>query len=662
MVTNGDKRIDNYFWLREKTHAEVTAYLEAENAYADAVMQPLGKFRDELYHEMLSHLKETDTSAPVRRGEYFYYTRTEEGKSYPIHCRKRGKLEAPEEIILDQNALASGHNFFSVGVALPNDDNSLLAYTTDTTGYRQYTLQIKSLKTGELLPEKFERVDDVVWATDDKTIFFVTEDPVTKRQNEFYRHTLGSTATDRLFVEPDELFDISVDRSRDRAFIFLTSESKLSTEVRFLPAGQIDTPLRLVAPRESDHKYFVSHRRGRFYIRTNDKAKNYQVVTAPAEHPEKPNWKEFIPHNPEVKIENIELFANHAALAERQNGLERIRIFDFDKGAFHTIELPEPTYELAIDQNPEFDTATLRFRYQSLVSPNAFFDYDMNSRQRTLVKLTEVPHYDPKQYVSERIFATASDGTNIPCSVVYRKGIKRDGRNPLLLYGYGSYGYSAPVTFSFPRLVLLDRGFGYVIAHIRGGGEMGELWRDQGRMMLKRNTFTDFIACAEHLVREKYTSPDRLAISGGSAGGLLMGAVSNMRPELFRVVLAYVPFVDVLNTMLDASLPLTTSEYIEWGNPNEQAAYNYMKTYSPYDNVRPQNYPAMLIRTSLNDSQVPYWEGAKFAAKIRALKTDQHLLLLKTNMGAGHGGASGRYDYLRDLAFDYEFLLKEMGR
>jgi oligopeptidase B len=385
------------------------------------------------------------------------------------------------------------------------------------------------------------------------------------------------------------------------------------------------------------------------------------MVTAPVEQCDRSNWKEFIAHNAAVKIDDFEVFSHHAAISERENGLERIRILNLDNQNSHAIELPEPTYELAVDENPEFDTATLRFRYQSLVSPNAVFDYDMNKRQRVLVKQTEVPRYDSNQYASERIFARAADGTNVPCSVVYRKGLKKDGRNPLLLYGYGSYGYSAPVTFSYPRLALLDRGFVYVIAHIRGGGELGEVWRDAGRMMSKRNTFTDFVACAEHLVREKYTSADRLAIAGGSAGGLLMGAVSNMRPDLFRVVLAHVPFVDVLNTMLDPTLPLTTSEYIEWGNPNEEAAYNYIKTYSPYDNVRKQNYPAMLIRVSLNDSQVPYWEGTKFAAKLRALKTDQKTLLLKANLGAGHGGASGRYDNLHDIAFDYAFLLNEMG-
>jgi oligopeptidase B len=661
IVTHGDKRIDDYFWLREKTNAAVSAYLNAENAFADAVMRPHQKFEDALYREILGHLKETDTSAPVRHGDYFYYSRTEKGKSYPIQCRKLKSLRAAEEIVLDQNQLAAGLKFFSVGAAVPSDDNNLLAYTTDTTGYRQFTLQIKDLRTGKLLADKFERVDEVVWATDNKTIFFVTEDETTKRQDSFYRHALGSAATARIYFEPDELFDLSVERSRDRAYVFLTAESKLSTEVRFIRADRPESALQMVQLREADHKYFVTHGQGRFYLRTNDKAKNYRVATAPVETPGKKHWTEFIAHNPAVKIDEIDLFRNHAAVSERENGLERIRILDLTTKASHDIALPEPTYELGVDNNPEFDTATLRFRYQSLVTPNSFFDYDMNSRDRVLVKQTEVPGFRAAKYVSERIFATASDGTKIPCSMVYKKGLRRDGSNPLFLYAYGSYGYSSAATFSYARLALLDRGVIYVIAHIRGGGEMGEVWRDEGRMMLKRNTFTDFIACAEHLIAEKYTSADRIAIEGGSAGGLLMGAVVNMRPDLFRVVVAQVPFVDVLNTMLDASLPLTTSEYIEWGNPNEKAAYDYMKTYSPYDNVRAQNYPAMLIRTSLNDSQVPYWEGAKFAAKLRALKTDKNILLLKTNMGAGHGGASGRYDALHDLAFDYAFILSELG-
>ena len=661
IITHGDKRVDDYFWLRDKTNAEAIAYLEAENAYADAVTLPLQPFQEKLYSEMLGHLRETDTSAPVRRGDFFYYTRTEKGKNYAIHCRKHGRLDAPEEIILDLNALAKGHKFFSIGAFAPSDDNHLLAYTTDTTGYRQYTLRIKDLRTGELLPDKFERVDEVAWASDNKTIFFVTEDEVTKRQDQFHRHALGTASAERIYFEPDELFDISVARSRDRAFVFLTSESKLSTEVRFLPASQPEAPLRLVQPREPDHKYFATHRRGQLYLRTNDKAKNYKIVAGPVEHPGKENWTEFIAHNPAIKIEDLGLFAGHAVVSERENGLERIRIINFDSQESHVIEVPEPVYSLAVDSNPEFDTTTLRFRYQSLVTPSAFYDYDMNTRRRTLVKQTEVPGYKPAGYVSARIFATASDGTKIPCSVVYKNGMRRNGRNPLWLYAYGSYGSSIPVTFSYSRLALLDRGVIYAIAHIRGGGEMGELWRDQGRMMSKRNTFTDFIACAEHLIREKYTSADRLAIQGASAGGLLMGTVANMRPDLSRAVLAQVPFVDVLNTMLDASLPLTTSEYIEWGNPNNKTEYDYMKTYSPYDNVRRQNYPAMLIRVSLNDSQVPYWEGTKFAAKLRAMKTDKNVLLLKANLGAGHGGASGRYDALRDVAFDDAFVLNELG-
>jgi oligopeptidase B len=661
IVTHGDKRIDEYFWLREKTNPAVRAYLEAENAYTDALTRDLKPLRSTLYKEMLGHLKETDSSAPVRRGEYWYYSRTEKGKDYPILCRKHGTMRAKEEIILDVNQLAKGQKFFNVGLAEPSDDNNLLAYTTDNTGYRQYTLHFKDLRTGKNLPDEFERVDEMAWATDNRTLFFIRENKVTKRQDEFHRHVLGTPASEQIYYEPDELYDLSVERSRDRAFIFLVAESKLSTEVRFQPAGEPKAPLRLVQEREADHKYFVTHGQSRFYIRTNFRAKNYRVMTAPVEQPAKENWQEFIAHDPAVKIDSFEVFANHAAVAERFEGLQRIRILDLKDKASHLINVPEPAYEISIGENPEFNTKVLRFEYQSMVTPAAFYDYDMATRERTLIKQTEVPGYHPDEYVSERVFATAADGTRIPCSVVYKKGLKRDGRNPMHLNAYGSYGLSIPPTFSFKRLPLLDRGFVYAIAHIRGGGEMGEEWRDAGRMMLKRNTFTDFNSCAEYFIREKYTSPDRLAISGGSAGGLLMGAVVNLRPDLYRFVLAQVPFVDVLNTMLDASLPLTTSEYIEWGNPNEQAAYDYMKTYSPYDNIRAQAYPAMVVRVSLNDSQVPYWEGSKFVARLRATKTDQNLLLLKANLDAGHGGASGRYDALKDLAFDYALMVKQVG-
>lgn len=661
IVTHGDKRVDDYFWLREKTNSQVIAYLEAENSYTDALMAPTKALQEKLYGEILGHLKETDSSTPLQRGEYFYYSRTEEGKNYRIHCRKQGSLEASEEIILDVNELAKGYKYLEVAVALPTDNNHLFAYSTDTNGYRQYTLRIKNLGTGKLLPERFERVDAVVWAPDNKTIFFVTEDAVTKRRDSVYRFALGASEPERIYFEPDELFDVRIDRSLDRKYIFVTSESKLSTEVRFISAEEPNGGLKLIQPREPDHKYFASHRDGLFYLRTNDKAKNYRIVRVPVEKPSKENWKEYIAHDPAVKIEEFELFKDHDVLAERFDGLDRIRIVNARDKTSHTIGLPEPAYSLEIGANVEFATNVLRFHYQSLVSPTSVFNYDMATRERKLLKQMEVPGYDPIKYQSERVFVSASDGTKIPCSIVYKKGTKRDGKSPLFLYAYGSYGISIPPGFSYQRLALLDRGVICVIAHIRGGGEMGEVWRDEGRMNRKMNTFTDFIACAEYLVREKYTAADRLVIEGGSAGGMLMGAVVNIRPDLFKAVIAKVPFVDVLNSMLDASLPLTTSEYIEWGNPTIKEEYNYMRTYSPYDNVRAQSYPAMLVRVSLNDSQVPYWEGSKWVAKLRTTKTDANVLLLKANMGAGHGGASGRYDAMRDTAFDYAFILAQIG-
>jgi oligopeptidase B len=661
IITHGDKRIDDYFWLREKTNKEVIAYLKAENKYADQVMRGTEKFQKILYKEILGHLKETDQSAPVRHGDFYYYSRTEKGKDYAIHCRKKGSLEAPEEVILNVNRLAKGHDFFSVGAFAISDDNRLLAYSTDSTGYRQYTLHVKNLETGKLLDEAFERVGSVEWAPDNQTLFFSTEHAVTKRSDEIHRHRVGEKEAPQIYFEPDELYDVYVERSRDKAYLFVISESKLSTEVRSLELKNPGGDFRLVETRRPDHKYYVTHANGKFFIRTNDKAKNYRVATADPSNPSLANWTEFIPHNPAIKIDDIDLFAKHLVVSERENGLERIRVIHLKSNEGHTIDLPEPAYDLSVAENPQFNTATLRFRYESMVTPSSVFDYDMNSRERTLIKQTEVPGYESKHYIAERVFATGKDGTKIPCSIVYKKGFEKRGTAPCFLYAYGSYGISMPAGFGFTRLALLDRGFVFVIAHIRGGGELGEPWRETGRMMQKQNTFDDFIACAEFLIREKYTSADRLAIEGGSAGGLLMGAVVNQRPDLFKAVIAQVPFVDVLNTMLDASLPLTTSEYIEWGNPNEKAAYDYMKTYSPYDNVKAQNYPAMLVRTSLNDSQVPYWEGAKFVAKIRALKTDSNDLLLKTNMGAGHGGASGRYEHLHDIAFDYAFIFKELG-
>jgi oligopeptidase B len=659
---HGETIVDEYFWLREKTNPSVMAHLEAENSYADSLMKPTAALQEALYNEMLSHIKQTDTNVPYKLGNYFYYTRTEQGKQYPIFCRKKGSTDAAEEIILDQNELAKDQKFMSVGAFTPSDDGNLLAYSTDNTGYRQYTLQIKDLRTGQLFPERIERVNGIAWSTDNKTLFYVTEDNVTKRSDKFFRHVLGTDKNDLIYEEKDELFDIGVGRSRDKAMIFLEAYSKTSTEVRYLPADNPNATPKVVLARAADHEYDVDHRNNLFYIRTNKGAKNFRIVTAPVADPAEKNWKDFVAHKPAVKLDGISLFADHAVLSEWENGLQQLEILDFKTNKRRRIEFPEPVYSAGLSNNREYNTTIVRYTYNSLVTPSSTFDFDTTTGKSTLLKQLEVPGgFDRNNYKSERVFATATDGTKIPMSVVYRKGTKLDGSAPLLLYGYGSYGISIPPTFSSSRLSLLDRGVVFVIGHIRGGGEMGEEWRQAGRMMNKINTFTDFIACADHLVKAKYTSSDRLVIQGGSAGGLLVGAVSNMRPDLFKAVVCQVPFVDVLNTMLDASLPLTTSEYIEWGNPNEKPAFEYMKKYSPYDNITKQKYPAMLVKVSVNDSQVPYWEGAKMVAKMRLLKTDQNPLLLKVNFGAGHGGASGRYDALRETAYDYAFMLWQMG-
>src|ERR1043165_290049 len=660
---NGDRMVDNYFWLREKTNPAVIAHLEAENAYTIAMMKPTEGLQDKLYNEILSHIKQTDVNVPYKQGGYYYFSKTKEGLQYPIYFRKKGSLDAPEEMILDQNELAKGQKFMSLGPLLPSDDGNLLAYSTDNTGYRQYLLQFKDLRTGQLLPDKMERVTSVAWANDNQTLFYVTEDPVTKRSDKLFRHVLGTDKYELINEEKDDLLDLGVGRSLDKAVIMLGAYSKTSNEFRFIPATDPNAPWKIILPREADHEYDVDHRGDLFYIRTNKGATNFRIVTAPVSDPSEKNWKEFIAHRPAVKIEAVDLFANHAVISEWENGLQELEIVDFKTNKRHRIAFPEPVYSAGTTSNREFNTNVVRYNYQSLTTPSSVFDYDMNTRKATLLKQTEVPGgFDKNNYKSERVFATASDGTKIPMSVVYRKNVKLDGSAPLLLYGYGSYGISISPTFSASRLTLLDRGVIFVIGHIRGGGELGEPWRDAGRMMQKMNTFTDFIACAEHLINNKYTSKDRIGIQGGSAGGLLMGAVTNMRPDLFKAVVAQVPFVDVLNTMLDASLPLTTSEYIEWGNPNEKPAYDYMKKYSPYDNIHKANYPAMLVKVSLNDSQVPYWEGSKFVAKLRDYKTDKNPLLLKVNMGAGHGGASGRYDAIHETAFDYAFVLWQVGK
>jgi oligopeptidase B len=660
---HGTTVVDNYYWLRDKSNPEVIKYLEAENAYTEAMTRHLKPFQDALYAEMLSHLKQTDLSVPVRENGYYYYTRTEEGKQYPIHCRKKGSLDAQEEVLLDLNELGKGRKFVGLGAFVMSDDQNLLAYTIDYVGYRQFSLQVKDLRTGATLPDTMERVDSVAWAADNHTLFLTTEDAVTKRANRAWRHTLGQKEFEPLFEEKDEVFRVGVHKTRDRKYLFLASESTDSTEFRYLRADQPNSDFALFFPREKHHRYFLDHRENLFYIRSDKGAKNYQVFTTP-ENDIKPNhWKVFIPPDRDVLIDHLDLFRDFAVSVEKSQALNRMRIFEFKSGKWSAISFPEPVYAASPGQTPDFDSQTYRYTYQSLITPPSVFDYDTRTGKSTLMKQQEVPGgYDPSQYVSERRWVTARDGVKVPLSIVYKKGFQRDGRGPLFLYGYGSYGIGMSASFSSSRLVLLDRGLAYVIAHIRGGNDLGEQWRDDGRLMNKKNTFNDFIDCAEYLIREKWTSQDRLLIEGGSAGGLLMGAAVNMRPDLFRAVHLAVPFLDVMNDMMDPSLPLTTTDYPEWGNPNDKAAYDYILSYSPYDNLRKAAYPPMLLTESLHDSQVAYWESAKFVARARTLKTDNNPILLKMKMDpAGHGGASGRYDQLKDHAFEYAWLLSQVG-
>jgi oligopeptidase B len=661
-VVHGQTRLDEYFWLRDKDDAEVRAYLEAENRYTDAMMAPTRPLQETLYREMVGRIKETDLSVPFRDGEYFYYSRTEQGRQYPIFCRRKGSLEAKEEVTLDVNELARGRTFMALGAFAVSDDGRLLAYSTDDTGFREYTLFVKDLGTGALLPLAVEKVSAVAWAADSQTLFYATEDAA-KRSYRLWRHRLGVTAPAELvYEESDELFRVFVARTRSREYLVLGSGSHTTTEVRTLRADRPQDPWTLVAAREHEHEYDVDHHGQHLYIRTNDRGRNFRLVKAPLADPRRENWEEVVPHRDGVMLEGVELFRSHYVLLERQNGLPVLRVVGLRDATQRTVEFPEPACSAYPDQNAEFDTTLFRYNYESLVTPRSVFDYDMENGGSTLLKEQPVlGGYDRSQYVSERLFATASDGVTVPLSIVYRRGRRRDGRSPLLLTGYGAYGYALPVTFSPNRFSLIDRGFAYAIAHVRGGGEMGKRWHDEGRMLSKRNTFTDFIAAAEHLVALGYTAPDSLVIQGGSAGGLLTGAVVNMRPDLFAAVVSKVPFVDVINTMLDASLPLTAGEWEEWGDPHRKDEYEYMLSYSPYDQLRAADYPAMLVTTALNDSQVMYWEPAKYVARLRTLKTDDRPLLLKTNMDAGHGGASGRYDYLREVAFDYSFMLFQVG-
>ncbi len=676
-VLHGDRRVDHYAWLRQKENPEVIAYLEGENAYTDAVLKPTESFQKELYREMLARILQTDLSVPYRLRGYLYFTRTEEGKQYALHYRRRDAQDSPEELLLDSNQLAANHSFFSVGSFEVSDNNALLAYATDITGFRQYTLRVKDLRTGITLPGEIERVTSVAWAADNRTLFYTVEDETTKRSHRLHRHVLGSTEPDPLlYEEADERFRIEVERTRSGSFVLLTISSHTASEVRYLRADQPGAEFQLMAPREDNHEYYADHhpgpagdaREGLFYIRTNSGGRTFCLMTAPVTHPQRESWREIIPNRPEVMLVAVAAFREHLLLFEREGGLPYLRMVDLTANArsalaaSHRIAFTEPAFNASMGDNPEFHASHVRFQYESFVTPRSVFDYDVRTRERILRKQQPVlGGYDPSQYVSERLQAIGSDGTPVPVSLVYRRDTPRDGTAPLLLYGCGSYGISVPVNFSSNRLSLLNRGVIYAVAHVRGGGELGKPWHDAGRLKQKPNTFTDFLSAAEHLISQRYTTPGKLAIEGGSAGGLLLGAVVNMRPELFGLVISHVPFVDVLNTMLDASLPLTVGEYEEWGNPQIPHEYFCLKSYCPYTNLQRKAYPAMLIKTALNDSQVMYWEPAKYVAKLRTLKTDANPLLLKINMGAGHGGASGRYDYLREIALDYAFLLTQLG-
>ena len=661
-VRHGATAVDPYFYLREKANPEVLHYLEAENTYTTAMTKDVQRFADALYTEMLGRVKQTDLSVPVRRGNYYYYSRTEEGKQYPIQCRRRGSVDGPEELLLDLNELAKGRSFLGLGAFVLSDDQKLLAYTLDVTGYRQYQLHVKDLASGQTFADTAERVTSLAWAGDNKTLFFTTEDAVTKRSNQFLRHVLGDGKVELVYEEKDELFGISCDRTRDKKYVLLDVNSTDTTEVRYLRADQPQAALAVFLPREKKHKYDVDHREGLFYIRTNKGAKNYQLVTAAESDLDPKKWKIFVAHRPEELLQGIDLFQTFAVLHTKSEALNHLRVLDFASGKWTDIDFPEPVYAAFGGGNPEYDTKQFRYNYTSLITPSSVFEYDVQTGKSTLLKQQEVlGGYDKAQYISERQWATARDGAKVPLSIVYKKGIQRNGQAPLFLYAYGSYGLGTQATFSSNLLSLLDRGMVYAIAHIRGGDEMGERWHDDGMLMKKKNTFYDFVDSAEYLIGQKWTSKDRLVIQGASAGGLLMGAVVNLRPDLFRAVHAGVPFVDVMNTMLDATLPLTVGEYLEWGNPTDKAAYDYMKTYSPYDNLEKRAYPAMLVTTSLNDSQVGYWEPAKYVARLRTLKTDHNPLLLKVNMAAGHGGASGRYDRMKQVAFEYAWLMGQVG-
>jgi len=674
---------DDYAWMRDKENPRVVEYLKAENAYTDAMMAGTEELQKQLYDEILSHIKEDDVSVPYRDGAWEYLVRTEKGLQYPRYCRRPAgsaqNLNSTEETpgettILDVNKLAEGQPFMAIGDSSVSPDGRLLAYTTDNTGFRQYTLHLKDLTTGELLADTAERVGSLVWAADSKTLFYSTEDEQTKRQDRLFRHQVGTAASAdvEVFHEPDERFNLGVGRTRDRKYLLLQTGSHTTSESWFVASTTPEESFQLIAPRVDDEEYYVDHRDGFFYIRSNRDAEQFKLMRTPVSAPNREHWEELLPEHKDAPFEDFDLFQSFLVAGYRERGLPVLRVFSIGAEGHPTeprdIRFPDPAYTAFSDINRDFNATQFRYAYQSLVRPASVFLYDVATGESTLLKQQEVPGgFDASHYQSERLWFRAHDGTEVPVSLVYRRdAFQKNRKSPLYVYGYGSYGYPLPLGFSASRLALLDRGVVVAYAHVRGGGELGDPWHDAGKMMLKRNTFTDFVEAVEFLVREGYGDPTRVAIEGGSAGGLLMGAVVNFaltdgKAQLFRAVLSHVPFVDVMNTMLDASLPLTVGEYEEWGNPNEAAAFEYMRSYSPYDNLREGSYPAMLVKTSLNDSQVMYWEPAKYVAKLRTLKRNDAPLLLHINMDAGHGGSSGRYDHLKEIAFDDAFLLRELG-
>jgi oligopeptidase B len=657
---SGQMRNDPFFWLRDKQNPEVLKYLEEENRYTETTLKHTHLFQETLYKEMRARIKEEDLSVPERIGEFYYYARTETGKQYAIYCRKKGGLDAKEEILLDENALAEGLKYFRVGSLSVSPDHKLLAYSTDTKGDERYLIRIKDLETGQLLPDEIKNSgSSFAWANDNKTFFYDQLDSA-QRPFKAMKHILGMNPNQdsTIYQENDERFFLEISKSRSRKLIFVAVHSSLSSEVRFLDADQPDTELTLIRQRENDLLYDVEHHLDRLFIVTNENAKNFKVVEAPLVSPGKEHWKDFIPYDPQIKVDGVDAFENHLVIAERIKGLQTIKVYDLKSGESHEIAFDEPTYEVSVDRNPEFNTSVVRLHYSSFITPPSVIDYDMDSRQKELRKeQTVLGEYRKSDYMSDRIFAKADDGTLIPISIYYKRGFRKDGVAPLWLNGYGAYGIPTDASFNSNRLSLVDRGFVYAIAHVRGGGELGRTWYEDGKLLRKKNTFTDFIRCAEFLIEQRYVSPKKIAICGGSAGGLLMGAVMNMRPDLFTTVIAIVPFVDVLNTMSDPSLPLTVTEYEEWGNPKDQTYFDYIASYSPYDNIREKAYPNLLAIGGLNDSRVSYWEPAKWIAKQRRLKDQNRILLLKTNMGTGHGGDSGRFDRLKEVALEYAFAI-----